>query len=224
MSILTSRFRFNTALPWIAFLGVDGSGKSSVLQQLEETFCPPLYAGMKIVHRRPGLIAPVKENKLESGEEVKHYSKSPHHVVISVIKLAIAALDWFLGYWVYVVYYRNKNYLVCFDRHYLLDLLVDPLRYRYGGPTWLTRIVIYLLPKPDLIILLDAPIEVIQSRKQEVSPETAVQQRSAYLKLVSAHPNGYIVDATRSLKDITADIEQLISQSIIETGGRTCQL
>ena len=60
-------------------------------------------------------------------------------------------------------------------------MLVDPRRYRYGGAMWLARWVGKIIPKPDLWILLDAPAEVLQKRKQEVPPEETARQRRAYL-------------------------------------------
>ncbi len=54
------------------------------------------------------------------------------------------------------------------DRHFL-DILVDQRRYRYGGPLWLLRLIRRLIPKPDLVNLLDAPPKVLQARKQELS-------------------------------------------------------
>ena len=50
-----------------------------------------------------------------------------------------------------------------------------------------------LRKKQDLIFCLDAPPEVIQTRKQEVSFEETTRQREAYRELVSKLPNGQII-------------------------------
>ena len=41
-------------------------------------------------------------------------------------------------------------------------------------------------PGPDLVILLDAPPEVLQSRTQEVAHREVERQRAAYLQLARA--------------------------------------
>ena len=69
--------------------------------------------------------------------------------------LTFVVMDWWIGYWTTIVRQRAKNGLVVFDRH-LLDVLVDPLRYRYAGPLWLVRAMCRLVPRPDVIAVLDA--------------------------------------------------------------------
>ncbi|MCA1685043.1 MAG: thymidylate kinase-like protein, partial [Planctomycetia bacterium] len=99
--------------------------------------------------------------------------------------------------------------LVLYDRH-LVDTLVDPKRYRYTGPAWLLRLIWRLIPKPDLVILLDAPADVIRSRKQEVPPEETRRQCEAYRSLVGAMPNGHVVDAARPPEQVAADVDGII--------------
>jgi thymidylate kinase len=99
--------------------------------------------------------------------------------------------------------------LVFHDRH-LVDALVDPRRYRYAGPSWLLRLIWRLIPKPDLILLLDAPPDVLQARKQEVPFEETTRQREAYRKLVGTFRNGYVVDTARPLEQVVEDVSDVI--------------
>ncbi len=102
-----------------------------------------------------------------------------------------------------------RSTFVVFDRYYH-DLLVDPLRYRYGGPMWLARWVGKLIPEPDLWILLDAPAEVLQSRKREVPMNETARQREAYLRLVQGMDNGVVVDASQPLDDVVREVNMRI--------------
>ena len=67
-----------------------------------------------------------------------------------------------LGY--YWITYRPlvDDFLMLGHRH-LVDSLVDRKRYRYAGPAWLLRLVWRAIPKPDLIVVLDAPAEVVRT-------------------------------------------------------------
>jgi thymidylate kinase len=102
-----------------------------------------------------------------------------------------------------------RDTLLIHDRH-LVDALVDSRRYRYGGPHWLLRFTWQLMPKPDIIILLDAPPEVLQARKQEVAFEETARQRRAYLSLMETFKNGHVVDASRPLRLVVSDVNDII--------------
>jgi hypothetical protein len=84
--------------------------------------------------------------------------------------------------------------LVVFDR-YFQDLQADPKRYRYGGPAWLLRAAGRLVSTPDLVLILDAPEEVVLSRKQEVAREEIARQRGVYRTLAAAFPRSVILNA-----------------------------
>ena len=200
--------RLSPACPWIVILGVDGSGKSSVLSQLEERFAAASFAGVKVIHRRPGVVYSANDKR---GGPVTHYSKPAHGLVKSAVKLGAMVLDWLFGYWGDLVHQRARGYLIFSDRHSLLDLLVDPLRYRYSGPTWLVRLAIRCAPMPDLVLLLDAPVGVLQARKQELTPAEASRQRQAYLALIETLPNSRIIDASKPLNQVVATAEEIIS-------------
>jgi thymidylate kinase len=104
---------------------------------------------------------------------------------------------------------KSKALLIC-DRYYH-DLLVDPRRYRYGGPLWAAKMVGRLIPKPTLWVLLDAPAEVLQARKQEVPLEETMRQRQAYLDFVRDQTNHVTIDASQSLDKVIADVEDAIT-------------
>lgn len=215
--IVGIRSRFSPPTPWVVILGLDGSGKSSVLEALEKIFSPPLFVGVQVIYRHPGFLydrlLQVKPSAHRSNDKpapIEHYGKPPHGTIKSMTKLGILALDWLVGYWGQMVHRRAKGHLVLFDRHFFLDVSIDPLRYRYGGPLWFARLMERLLPGPDLVILLDAPIEVLQTRKQEISPEEAARQRLAYLELVQKLPNSHVIDVSKPLEHVINEAKQTI--------------
>jgi thymidylate kinase len=196
--------------PWITLLGVDGSGKSTVLAELEQSLAGTAYSGLFVLHRRPQLVYRTASASREGS--IEHYGKAPHGRFLSAVKLAAMWLDWLLGYFVLIRGRRVQGILVVADRHSLLDILVDPLRYRYGGSLRWVETAVRFLPMPDVIVLLDAPTAVLQSRKQELTEVQTAHLRHNYLKLVQAYPPGYVVDASQPAAQVVADVQRIVLQ------------
>jgi thymidylate kinase len=192
--------------PWIVMLGVDGAGKSSVLDILiKESFSG--IRGVKVFHRRPAVVY---ARSVENSSIISHYGKPPHGQIKSVIKLFVMVLDWIMGYWLEIRKWCSQGYLVISDRHSLMDMLVDPLRYRYGGPRRLVNLVLPLTPQPDLILLLDAPEEVLEARKTELTTQMIKELREGYLQLSHSLPNFRVIDASQSIEEVCADVVEAI--------------
>ena len=99
--------------------------------------------------------------------------------------------------------------MVLIDRYYY-DFFVDQRRYRLAVPALLVRLGHFFLKKPDLVVLLDAPAAVLQSRKQEVAAAETERQRVAYRELVNGLSNGVVVDATQPPEKVGASINRAI--------------
>jgi thymidylate kinase len=69
------------------------------------------------------------------------------------------------------------------------------------------------MPQPRLWVLLDAPAEVLQTRKQEVSMEETARQRDAYRAFVQNQKDYVIVNAAQSLNEVIAEVECAIMKS-----------
>ena len=66
------------------------------------------------------------------------------------------------------------------------------------------------MPKPNLVLVLDAPTEVILSRKQEVTPEEVERQRKMYAEHGNGASSTRILDASASVAQVTAESAQAI--------------
>lgn len=193
-------------MPFISFLGCDGSGKSAVLAQVTDRL---EAEGSTVVrgHWRPkAFAAESSENALASADDP--HGQTPRGVVSSVVKLAWLWLNWWLGWWRGLRNARRDGF-VLFDRFHG-DLLVDPRRYRYGGPMWAALLATRWMPQPDLVVFLDAEPDVLLSRKQEVSREALEDSRKRYLALCKKHAHFVVVDASRPLVDVVDDVLQRI--------------
>jgi thymidylate kinase len=188
----------------VAFLGPDGAGKSSVIATLPSSldFVFPRVSELGFA---PGLLSFMRRGSRSTSEP---HGLQPRSPLISLARVAYW-ISYYILSWPALRFALARSTLVLYDRHFV-DILVDQRRYRYGGPLWLLRLAWRCIPKPDLIILLDAPAEVLQARKQEVPMEVSARQREAYLALIHTLPNGHIVDSSQSSGDVTNDIVEII--------------
>jgi thymidylate kinase len=132
---------------------------------------------------------------------------------MSLAALIFVISDWWIGYWTRIVRQRAKLGLVVFDRH-LLDVLVDPARYRLGGPSWVARAACRLVPRPDLIVVLDAPASVVRARKQEVSTAESQRQSLAYRRLAADVPGAHLVDATMTPEQVVDAVISIVRRHL----------
>lgn len=180
----------------VAFVGPDGSGKSSVISACEPLIAPA-FRRTATMHLRPRIGAIGSS----SGAVTDPHAKAPRGKAASLAKIFYFAMDYAVGYWIKIRPLIMRSTCIIFDRYYH-DILADPRRYRYGGPMWVARMVRHILPGPDLWVVMDAPAQVLQSRKQEVTFEETARQREAYLKFVEDENNVVVLDASRPLDTV----------------------
>jgi hypothetical protein len=104
--------------------------------------------------------------------------------------------------------HRFKGSIVLFDR-YTYDALLPPRRPTAAriARRWLLG---NALPAPDVIILLDAPAQMMFDRKREHSAEFLAQRRQDYLALQNSLPQMVVVNAAQSLDDVRRDVTRAI--------------
>jgi thymidylate kinase len=233
----------------VSFLGVDGAGKSTVIARVSLGLVPA-FQDIKQFHKRtfPSAIEWTKRyllrarpDELEEEGVSAHRDGSvlsydplaqppsrlrdphalpPRRLIVSLAGLGFKWANYTLSGYVADIYPRLiRSTLVLLDRDYH-DLLVDPKRYRYGGPAWFPRAVGWFIPRPQLVILLDAPPEVLQSRRRELPVEETTRQREAYLELTRNLPNGHVVDASKPLDEVVVGVEQIILDYMAERIAR----
>jgi thymidylate kinase len=189
----------------VAFLGIDGSGKSATIERIIETVGHQAFQSEKRYHVRPHLGVP--EN--DEVPPITGVYEPPRGLILSLAKLGLWWLDYALGYLVEILPRLIRSHLVLFDRYYD-DLLVDPRRYRYGGPMGLAGVVGRWLPRPNLLIVLDAPPELACARKPGLGLAEATRQRNAYITLARGILGGHVVDASGHLDEVVVRTEEII--------------
>jgi thymidylate kinase len=189
----------------IAFFGPDGIGKSAVIEAMKLAV-GATFSSVVQFHFRP-----MFGRREDRPPVLDPHAQTPRSLLISSVKLIYWLLDCWYGYFIAIRPARRRSGLVIFDRYYP-DILVDPARYRLPASSlriasWLAA----LAPRPDLYVLLDAPAEVVQRRKHEVSLPESQRQRLAYLAVFESMPAKLLVDADAPVNQVAQRVSVALS-------------
>jgi thymidylate kinase len=141
-------------------------------------------------------------------------------MLLSAAKVVYLWIDYVFGYLLRIYPLLAASRLVIFDRYYH-DLLVDDRRFRYGGPRWLARLVARMIPLPDLVLVLDAPAEILQARKQEVPAAESARQADAYQAVAFSdlmRGRATLIDASLPLDEV---VQQCTDRTLAVLAERT---
>src|SRR5262249_22729197 len=121
-------------------------------------------------------------------------------------------------------YYQRRGNIVLFDRHFFSDFYAHDIA-RNGRPRPLSKrihgfMLEHVYPKPDLVILLDAPVEVLFARKGEGTLKALEHRRQEYLQMQSLVKHFAVVDARQSAEDVARDVTGLVKEFHREQTGR----
>jgi len=198
----------------VVLCGADGSGKSTaasaVVEGLSGTFSPE--KGYHF-HWKPPIFS--AKRRAARGPVTDPHGRPARGPVVSLGYFGFHWLEFFLGSHVRLRPMTFRGGLVLIDRFYY-DFFVDQRRYRLRVAQPIVRLGHCFLKKPDLVVLLDAPADLLQRRKQEVPLAETERQRTAYLEVVRSLRNGRIVDATQPPERVGADINRVILDFMAE--------
>lgn len=163
----------------IGVLGADGSGKSTLIEHLIDEV-KPAFRGHAYFHLRPTVL--LRRSAAAAASATAPHDQVARSRAASLVKLGLLVFEYTAGWWLRIRPLIIRSTFVVFDR-YLHDMIADPKRYRWAGGTGAIRAAAAWVPQPQLWLVLDAPVETLQARKQEVSAEASAMQRAAYLEL-----------------------------------------
>jgi thymidylate kinase len=213
------RLRINPSGIIVAFIGPDGSGKSTTANKLVEILKKIYpYNDDCYIYWRPGIFPLLGDLFRLEKREFKGPCTNPHAAkpsgfLFSLIRLFYYTIDYIIGYPLKILPKTARNYMIIFDRYYY-DFIIDPYRSRIKLPRFIPYLITkFIIPKPDAVIYLDNNPDTLIKRKQEVPIEELERQVTAYRDLVSKLPNGHIINGDRALKDIVHEAASLILEA-----------
>jgi len=217
----------------VALLGPDGAGKTTIARRLEHSLpLPVAYVYMGVNRDSSNIILPttrlIRAIKRARGAAPDVAGPpDPHRVRArpkGFVKRAAAGLksslrllnllseEWFRQSLVW--YYQRRRVIVLFDRHFFFDYYAYDIANSRVDRRLSDRIHGFILdriyPRPNLVIYLDAPAEILFARKGEGSIEALERRRQEYLELRSAVKHFAVVDATQSEEAVARDVTNLI--------------
>lgn len=221
----------------IALIGPDGAGKTTITNMLRESEplrLKHLYMGINVSSSNRVLPTSrlVENVKMRMGSRLSQRVPGPGDADGSNVKRrrgpvwATARLvnhlaeEWYrqLLSW----YYQLRGFTVLYDRHFALDFAAamsvgQPQTFDKRLHRWFLK---HLYPRPDLVIFLDAPGEVLYARKGESTIVELERRRQAYLRQGGALPGFVRVDATQPLPEVYAEVARHVRRvSAVQTAA-----
>lgn len=172
----------------VALLAPDGAGKSTLSEGIQNTFYYPVrsvYMGLY-------------QKKDDGAQELS---------LPGAGFLSRVLIQW--RRYLSARYHQARGQLVIFDR-YSYDALLPSPRELSKAKQWRRWLLAHTCPAPNLILMLDAPGEILYSRKREHSPAVLEEQRQGYLQLQERLPQMVIVDATSDPECVRRKVTALI--------------
>lgn len=186
----------------VGLVGPDGVGKSTLADRLE-TGALGAFRRVERFHLTPGLLpSPARLLGRRVAAVDDPHARAPSGRVGSSARAAYLVLDTVLGWPVRVSSRRVKSTLVIQERG-LLDLTIDPRRYRLRRTPRFVARVQRLLPKPDLVLALDAPPAAVRERRQELTAVEIERQLLAWRARAELDPARVrLLDAAAVAEDV----------------------
>lgn len=203
----------------LAFCGLDGAGKTTILDELNSMFVD-LLKSKKVFYGywRPFVLPEIRElfgkknsksgidKECLKGRSVDEPEKKPKNPVVSLIKLSYYFVDYCLASLKYGKI-RNRGGMALFDRHYI-DMVVHPQRFEMKLPRWIILFLYHFIPKADYTFFLWCTPDEIYQRKQEFSKEDILRQTEEYRKVGCSIKNFIPIHTNRSIAE---EVDEILS-------------
>lgn len=201
----------------VAFLGTDGSGKSTLIEHVKGPMEQMLHSKVHYEHLRPNLIPSLA--RLAGKPQREGPTTDPHGGKVSgwlfsLVRFTYYYIDYVVGYWakIYPILVKRPS-MVIFDRYYY-EYMIDPRRCAVKLPRGWARFWSWFIPRPDLILCLGGEPEKIYARKPETSLEEVRRQVDVLQKFCNSNSRAVWIDTTASIHEsvdvaLTAVIERM---------------
>lgn len=215
---------FNNRGFTITFSGVDGAGKSTVIEHVAHKIEKQLRKPVVLLRHRPSIL-PIL-SVWTKGKEKAHQdtiSSLPRQgkngsFISSLIRFSYYYIDYLIGQFYIYFKYILRGKVVIYDRYYF-DFINDSKRSNIQLSKKITSFGYNLLMKPKFNFFLFADANTILNRKKELSKATIEKLTNDYLELfenLKKKSNSSNYNAIEN-KDLDKTLNQIVSTVIIES-------
>lgn len=175
----------------ITFSGVDGAGKTTVIENTRTLITKQFRRRVVVLRHRPSILPVLSAIKHGRQKAEQLFAQTPprqgnnNNRLSSLLRFGYYYADYVLGQWYIQWRYINRGYVVLYDRYYF-DFINDSKRSNIQLPVSLLRMGYRLLLKPRLNFFLYADENCILSRKQELPAYVIRRLTCSYLHLFRA--------------------------------------
>lgn len=203
--------------PMIAFIGTDGSGKSTVIDAVTPKILDMGFEGVHYEHLRPHWLQPLgvllgKREKDDDALVVDPHGEKPSGFMGSSIRLLYYYIDYTLGYYSKICPLMKSGKVLCLFDRYFYDVVIDPRRLRIKLPQFFIRGLFKFAPRPTIVICLGGDPKILYERKPETSLEEVTRQVGELKSLVEKQSGAYWVHTDQSLQQTIVDTMLIISK------------
>lgn len=169
---------------FIAVLGFDGAGKSTIIDAVRADLDRLLHTETGHLYARPGLI-PALSRWVGAKPEaplplIDPHAKPPSGTFMSFVRVAYYTLDYVAGYWLGIHLKLVREPTVIFFDRYFYDYFFDGKRFGVDLHPGAVSFFRLFIPEPKVTIMVRATPEVAHARKPELPVE---EIRRQYLEL-----------------------------------------
>ena len=185
----------------ITLLGPDGSGKSTLIELMNESL-GDFFRRSKVYHFRPMFF----ESPSDSKPVTEPHGKPAYGLARSMAKLLYYFLDHWAAYLLKLLRLKVESTLIIFDRDFD-DILVDPKRYRLSPAAIpLARVLRKMLPKSEVTFVLDVDPASCHARKPELPVPELERQRKVLRALAANDRRYHLIDSNRPAKEVANSV------------------
>lgn len=198
----------------IAFLGTDGSGKSTIIENIKPPLLDGFHKAVYYEHMRPNKfpsIAKLFGKQVDFNQPVTNpHGSSTSGFVGSLLRWLYYLLDYTFGFYLKIWPKKAiKSSVWLFDRYYY-DYLIDPKRARIKLPHWILKLGQFLIPEPDLILCLGTEAKAIHKRKPELSLDEVERQVTVLKEFSNSHNRAIWIDTGNDIETSANDAMEAI--------------
>jgi len=208
----------------ICIIGPDGSGKTTLSKGIEEAlhrkWLPTLFSATRNYHGGANIFPEL----LSVYNHLRHLMRQPKRkrnlnitpsesldapplsFFRAMLNMLYYGFEYFLAY-PQIIRAKSKGQFIIFDRYFTDYYVIQSFK---EIPDFVFKILFKIVPKPDLLLYLEAEPNIICTRKPELRPEQVAHQQNRCKELLSMFKRSQIystsVDRSQTIEKAMTDI------------------